>query len=104
MSTLIEFSMSPLDKGASVGEFVARSIDIIDRSGVDYSLNAMGTVLEGEWAECMAVVEQCFVRMSADCERIACSIKIDHRRDAGSRLTGKIESIERRLGRTVKKT
>ncbi len=96
--------MSPLDKGASVGEFVARSIDIIDRSGMDYRLNAMGTVIEGEWAECMSVVEQCFARMRADCDRISCSIKVDYRRDSSGRLAGKIESIERRLGRTVKKT
>ena len=31
---LLEFSMSPLGKGESVGRYVARSLDIIDRSGV----------------------------------------------------------------------
>jgi uncharacterized protein YqgV (UPF0045/DUF77 family) len=44
---LLEFSMSPLGKGESVGKYVARSLDIIDKSGVDYRLNPMGTVLEG---------------------------------------------------------
>jgi len=39
--------MSPLGKGESVGKYVARSLDIIDKSGVDYRLNPMGTVLEG---------------------------------------------------------
>ena len=48
---LLEFSMSPLGKGESVGKYVARSLDIIDKSGVDYRLNPMGTVLEGEWDE-----------------------------------------------------
>ena len=43
---LLEFSMSPLGKGESVGKYVARSLDIIDKSGVDYRLNPMGTVLE----------------------------------------------------------
>ena len=46
---LLEFSMSPLDKGESVGKYVSRSLKIIDESGVDYRLNPMGTVLEGEW-------------------------------------------------------
>ena len=46
---LLEFSMSPLGKGESVGKYVSRSLDLIDKSGVDYRLNPMGTVLEGEW-------------------------------------------------------
>jgi uncharacterized protein (TIGR00106 family) len=53
---LLEFSMSPMDKGESVGQYVARSLDIIDKSGVPYRLNPMGTVLEGEWDEVFAVV------------------------------------------------
>ena len=44
---LLEFSMSPLGKGESVSKYVARSLDIIDRSGVAYQLNPMGTVPEG---------------------------------------------------------
>ncbi len=50
---LLEFSMSPLGKSESVGKYVSRSLDLIDRSGVDYRLNPMGTVLEGEWDECL---------------------------------------------------
>lgn len=59
---LLEFSMSPLGKGESVGEYVARSLEIIDQSGLDYRLHAMGTVVEGEWDEVFAVVKRCFER------------------------------------------
>ena len=52
---LLEFSMSPLDKGESLSQYVARSLDIIDRSGVPYQLTPMGTILEGEWDDVMAV-------------------------------------------------
>ena len=44
---LLEFSMFPLDKGESVSQYVARSVDIIDRSGLAYQTHAMGTVVEG---------------------------------------------------------
>ncbi len=57
---LLEFSMSPLDKGESVSEYVSRSLEIISESGVDYRLNPMGTVLEGEWDEVMDVVKLCY--------------------------------------------
>ncbi len=102
MAMLLEFSMSPLGKGESVGEHVAGSLDIIDRSGVPYRLNPMGTVLEGEWDEVMSVVRQCLEQMSGTCDRVTCTMKFDWRRDATGRLTGKVRSVERRLGRELK--
>jgi uncharacterized protein (TIGR00106 family) len=98
---LLEFSMSPFDKGASLSAYVARSLDIIDRSGVPYRLNPMGTVIEGSWDEVLGVVTQCFERMRADCDRISVAVKIDYRKGRTGRLTGKIESLERRLRRRL---
>jgi len=98
---LLEFSMSPLGKGESVGKYVARSLDIIDKSGVDYRLNPMGTVLEGPWEDVFKVVTQCFHQMRKDCPRISCVIKVDYRRKRKGRLQGKITSVEKRLKRTL---
>ncbi len=102
MSVLLEFSMSPLDKGASVGAYVGRSIDIIDRSGLPYRLNPMGTVMEGEWDEVFAVVKKCYEAMSADCERVSVSIKVDARRNTTGRIESKTESLEKLLGRKLR--
>jgi len=99
---LLEFSMSPLGKGESVGAYVARSLDIIDRSGVDYRLNPMGTVLEGEWDEVFGVVKRCFERMRKDCSRISCTIKVDYRKGHRGRLMAKTTSVEKRLKRKLK--
>lgn len=99
---LLEFSMSPLGKGESVSEYVARSLEIIDRSGLEYRLNPMGTILEGEWDEVFAVVRDCFEAMRADCDRITCSIKVDYRKGPGGRLESKVRSVEERLGRPLK--
>ncbi|HIJ37685.1 MAG TPA: MTH1187 family thiamine-binding protein [Rhodospirillaceae bacterium] len=98
---LLEFSMSPLGKGESVSEFVARSLDIIDKSGLAYQLTPMGTILEGEWSEVMAVVTACFATMSADCNRISTQIRIDYRANAKGRLKGKVESVQKKLGRKL---
>jgi len=98
---LLEFSMSPFDKGASLSEYVARSLDIIDKSGLPYQLTPMGTIVEGEWAEVMALVTRCFETMSQDCDRISTSMKLDYRAGKSGRLKSKIESIESRLGRTL---
>lgn len=99
---LLEFSMSPLGKSESVGKYVARSLDIIDKSGISYRLNPMGTVLEGDWEQVFAVVQQCYERMKKDCNRISCTIKVDYRKGRSGRLQDKVASIERTLKRKVK--
>ena len=96
---LLEFSMTPLDKGESLSEYVSRSLEIIDKSGLPYKLNPMGTVIEGEWDEVFNVVKRCYDRMNEDCNRVSVSIKIDARKGKEGRLKSKIESVEKRLGR-----
>jgi len=98
---LLEFSMSPMDKGESLSPYVARSLDIIDKSGVPYRLNPMGTVLEGEWDEVLGVVKRCYERMRKDCNRISIGIRIDYRKGAKGRLESKIASVERRVKRKL---
>lgn len=100
---LLEFSMSPLEKGASVGEYVARSLQIIDESGLDYRLHAMGTIIEGEIDDVLGVLKRCLEAMATDCERITCTAKLDYRRGHAGRLNAKVVSVEEKLGRTLKK-
>jgi len=101
--TLLMFSMTPLDKGESVSAYVSRSLDIIDKSGLEYQMNPMGTVIEGSWEEVLKVMTDCFHKMSSDCGRISISAKIDYRKGKSGRIAGKIESIENKLGRKLKK-
>lgn len=99
---LLEFSMSPMGKGESLSPYVARSLDIIDKSGLSYQLTPMGTIIEGEWDEVMAVVGACFAAMRTDCGRIGAHIKIDYRNGDASRLRSKIDAVESHVGRKLK--
>ena len=67
MSTIIELSIFPTDKGESVSEYVARVVGIIERSGLAYQVNPMGTCIEGEWPEAWKVVDRCFTVLQQDC-------------------------------------
>ena len=98
---LAEFSLTPLDKGESVSTYVARSLDIIDRSGLPYRLGPMGTCVEGEWDEVMTVLRDVFARMSEDCDRVSIAFRGDWRRGRSGRLTAKIEKVETLLGRKL---
>jgi uncharacterized protein (TIGR00106 family) len=100
---LLEFSMFPLGKGESLTPYVARSLEIIDHSGLDYRLHAMGTEIEGELEEVLDVMKQCVQAMAVDCDRIACTAKLDYRKGPGGRLASKVKNVEDKLGRALKK-
>jgi uncharacterized protein (TIGR00106 family) len=99
---LLEFSISPLEKGASVSQYVARSLEIVDASGLDYRLHAMGTIVEGELDEVLDVLRKCMQAMAGDCDRITCTAKMDYRRGYSGRLATKVESVEAKLGKNLK--
>lgn len=91
-------------KSASVSEHVAKVIDIIDKSGLAYKLTPMATCIEGEWNEVMAVINKARLMLRRKGhERIYISITIDDRKGAKKRMVGKVDSIEKKLGREVKK-
>jgi uncharacterized protein (TIGR00106 family) len=99
---LLDFSMTPLGKGASVSPYVARCLEVVAASGLDYRLHAMGTTLEGELDEVLAVVRRCFEALQTDCDRISCSIKIDYRKGPGGRLQSKVQKVEALMGRPLR--
>jgi len=100
---LVEFSIVPLGKGASLGDDVARIIRIVEKSGMPYKLNPMGTVVEGEWDSVMDLIKKCHRSVMRGGERVVTTIKIDDRRGHRRMIDSKIESVERRIGRSVKK-
>ena len=104
MSVIVFVSLTPLDKGESVGRYVARAVDVIDRSGLAYQLTPMGTIIEGpDWDAVMRVVGDAFRAMAEECHRVSFIIKGDYRFGRTGGLERKVKSVERHLGRTLKK-
>jgi uncharacterized protein (TIGR00106 family) len=101
---ILEFSVSPLSVGESVSRYVARSLEIVERSGLDYQLHAMGTLVEGQLDQVLDVMRRCIEATAADCDRVTCSAKLDFRRGHAGRLQSKVASVEAKLGRKLKKT
>lgn len=99
---LLEFSITPLGVGESVSQYVARAVDLIDKSGLDYRLHAMGTVVEGDVGPLLDLLKQCVEAVAKDCDRVSVSAKLDYRKGHAGALDAKVASVEKRLGRTVK--
>ncbi len=103
MSFLVFVSMTPLGKGESVSRYVAKVVDIVDRSGLPYVLTPMGTIVEGEdWDEVMNVLKKGFEELKKECPRISITMKIDYREGKSGRLRSKVESVQEKLGREIK--
>ena len=98
MSAVIEFAIFPTDHGESKSKYVARVIDMIKSSGVDYIFTPMGTIIETNTvAEGLEIVDRAYKILQVDCNRVYSTIKIDYRAGSDNRLVKKIESVERKL-------
>jgi uncharacterized protein (TIGR00106 family) len=100
---LVEFSVIPIGIGSSLGAQLAEVLKIVDASGLPYKLNPMGTVVEGEWDEIMKLVKKCHGAVMKKGERVVTTITIDDRKGKPDRIELKVKSLEKRIGKSLKK-
>lgn len=73
---------------------------MIDRSGYDYKLTAMGTIVETPSpSEALQIVQKSYEILEPNSPRVYSSIKLDIRKGAENRLEGKIRSVEKKIGK-----
>jgi uncharacterized protein (TIGR00106 family) len=70
---LLEFSITPLGEGESVSQHVAKCIELIDASGLDYQAHAMGTIVEGELDAVLGLLKTCVEAMAVHSNRVTVS-------------------------------
>jgi uncharacterized protein (TIGR00106 family) len=95
------FTVVPLGKEA-LSEDVSAVIDLIDKSGIDYQLTSMGTIVEGEPDELWGLMRRCHEKMRERANRVSTHITIDDRKDATGALKSKVDDIERHLSRKLR--
>ena len=102
MSMMVEFSVVPIGKGVSLSAVIAEVMNIVVESGVNYRVNPMGTVLEGDWDAVMSVVKQCHEAVMKNAERAIMTIKVDDRKGKEARMDRKLAAVEQKLGKKLK--
>jgi uncharacterized protein (TIGR00106 family) len=100
---LLEMSITPLGIGDSVSQYVAQCVDLVDQSGLDYELHAMGTIVEGELEQVLDLMRRCIEQVAGHSDRVTCVAKLDLRRGQSGRIRSKVASVEQKLGRPVRK-
>lgn len=96
---LVAFSVAPsvADEDGSVHVAVARAVRIVRESGLPNRTDAMFTTIEGEWAECMAVVKACCDALEEVSPRVSLVLKADIRPGYAGQLDAKVERVEQAL-------
>lgn len=95
-----EVSIVPLGTATpSLSSYVASCVKVLAEAGnIRYQLTPMGTILEGELDEVLAVIrkmhDQPFLQGA---QRVLTTIKIDDRRDKEITMAGKVAAVEERL-------
>ena len=101
---LVEFSIMPVGDGISISSHVAKVAKIVDDSGLDYRINPMATVVEGNIDEVLDLIKKCHQAIMEDVERVYTTVVIDDRKDKiAPRLDKKLASVEEKAGRKLKK-
>ena len=99
---IAELVIFPNNVGGSLSTYVARVMDIIDSSGLRYSLSPMSTVVEGEFDEILALLTRCHSELAKDCDRISITMRMDSKpNDSSSRMESKVKSVEEKVGRKL---
>jgi uncharacterized protein (TIGR00106 family) len=100
---LAGFSIIPVGVGSSIGDQLSVALRIVDESGLPYKVNPMDTVIEGEWEDIISLIKKCRDEIMKNEDRVVISITIDDRKGKPNRIEEKVASIEKRLGKTLKK-
>ena len=93
----------PMGKGGSLAKPIAEALEIIDQSGLDYRVTAMGTIIEGEWDPVMKLIKKVRDRMMKSSDRVYLTIAVDDRKDRRRRIEEKVRSVEHVLGKSLRK-
>ncbi|HDL85325.1 MAG TPA: MTH1187 family thiamine-binding protein [Candidatus Acetothermia bacterium] len=97
---IVDFTIYPTDAGESVSAYVAEVFRIIEASGLSCEHHAMGTNIEGDWDEVMAVIKACRERMLERANRISISIRIDERKGVTNGIKTKVASARAKMRRS----
>jgi len=99
---LMEFSVMPVGKNKSVADEIAQLVPLIEESGLDYRVNAMSTLVEGDWDALCALAKRCHARTRERNERVITTLRFDDEAGQAGELQGNVRAVEQALGSSVK--
>ena len=98
MRVIMDLCVVPLGVGVSLSPYVAACERVLQEAGLEHTLHAYGTNIEGEWDAVFAAVKRCHEAVHASgAPRITTTIKLGTRTDRDQTMAEKVASVEQEL-------
>jgi uncharacterized protein (TIGR00106 family) len=94
---LAAFSINPMNT-QHMSKDVARVIETLEATGLEYRLGPMSTCVEGDLEQVLAAIRRCHQAVAGSHERVITTIVIDDRKNQPHHLSDMVTSVEQQLG------
>lgn len=98
MKVIADLCLVPLGVGLSLSPYIAACEKILKEAGLETTLHAYGTNIEGEWDAVMAAVKRCHETVhEMGAPRVSTTLKLGTRTDRAQTMADKVSSVTEKL-------
>jgi uncharacterized protein (TIGR00106 family) len=95
---LFDLSIIPVGGDIHTSEEIGKALTVIEASGLPYQLTPVGTCIEGQWEQVMAVIKECHDRLRQSNSHLITTIKIEDDAGEEDNLSHNVASVARKAG------
>ena len=100
---LAELNINLLGRGTHLSQDLAEILKTVDDSGLHYCLTPLGTCVEGEWDEVMALIKKCNDQARTLSKHVMTTVRIEDEEGATDKINENIAAVERVAGRRLRR-
>ena len=98
MKVIADLAIIPIGVGVSLSKYVAACERVLTEAGLEPSLHANGTNVEGDWEVVFAALKSCHqVLHEMGAPRVSTNMRIGTRIDRAQSMQDKIDSVKQKL-------
>ena len=98
MKVIADLAIVPLGVGVSLSKYVAACERVLQKAGLEPTLHANGTNVEGEWDVVFAALKRCHETLhEMGAPRVSTNLRLGTRIDRAQTMLDKIKSVESKL-------
>ena len=98
MKVIADLAIIPIGVGVSLSRYVAACERVLTEAGLEPTLHANGTNVEGEWEVVFAALKRCHETLHAmGAPRVSTNMRLGTRVDRVQSMQDKIEAVEEKL-------
>ena len=98
MKVIADLAIIPIGVGVSLSKYVAACERVLADAGLEPTLHANGTNVEGEWDVVFTALKRCHeVLHQMGAPRVSTNLRVGTRNDRVQSMQDKINSVEKKL-------